>query len=101
VGSVGRNISKAHPRLAVVYLSAITLLKRNFDGRRLAYMTSKYPQNMTNMWPYLRQRELEVNARIHAYNESFLAKYFKGFCPISERLRTGPDNEKQVVVAIR
>jgi hypothetical protein len=93
--------SKTHLCFSVVYLSAVRLLEQNFNGRRLAHLLLKYPQNVTNMWPYLRQRELEVKNRMYAYKESFLAKYFRDSDPIAERLRTSPDNEKQMIVAVR
>jgi hypothetical protein len=59
--------------------------------------------NRTNLWPYLRQRRAEVAARREAYSLSFLAKFFHGLEPISisARLWTSPDNEKQVVLALR
>jgi hypothetical protein len=98
---VSRIFLRAHLHFYEVYLSALRLLEQNFNGRRLAHLMLKYPQNTTNMWPYLRQRELEVKIRMQLYKESFLAKYFEGFDPISERLRTSPDNEKQMIVAIR
>jgi hypothetical protein len=80
----------------LVYLSATRILEQKFNGRRLAHLTLKYPHTMINMWPYLLQRELEAKTRLHAYNQSFLAKYFQDFDPISERLRISPDNEKQI-----
>ena len=92
---------QAHLHFYKVYLSAFCLLEHNFNGCRLARLMLKYPQNTTNMWPYLRQRELEVQNRVQVYKESFLAKYFEDFDPISERLRTSPDNDKQMIVAIR
>lgn len=87
--------------VVLVFLSAVRVLKQNYNGHRLARFMLKYPQNTTNLWPYLRQRELEVKTRIQAYNESFLAAYFNGLHPISEGLRTSPDHEHQLVVAVR
>jgi hypothetical protein len=95
-------LSTAYLCFDIVYLSAVRLLEQNFSGRRQAHLMLRYPQTMTNMWPYLRLRELERKTRIYAYKESFLAaQYFKGFNPISEHLYACPDNDKQLVVAIR
>ena len=56
---------------------------------------------MTNMWPYLHRREHELLFRKQKYHESFLAKVFKHTSPISERLWSSPDHEKQITVAVR
>ncbi|KAF9468607.1 hypothetical protein BDZ94DRAFT_1245823 [Collybia nuda] len=56
---------------------------------------------MTNMWPYLRQRETELFMRMQIYRESFLNQALKGHDRISVRLWTSPDNAKQITVAIR
>jgi hypothetical protein len=57
---------------------------------------------MTNFWPYLRQREQEVLERKNAVMNSLLQPAFRGPSgPISERLWSSPDNEKQVTLALR
>ena len=60
-----------------------------------------YPQTMTNMWPYLRERRNEVAQRRAAYGASFLATIFEKREMISPRLWTNPDNDKQLTIAIR
>jgi hypothetical protein len=84
-----------------VYLSASHRLIQTFSGRRLAYMFNRYPQNMTNFWPYLWSREQELLFRQKSYNRSFLAKFFGHRNPISQRLWKSPDNPKQIIVATR
>lgn len=84
-----------------MYLSATRLLEQHYHGRRLTHVLLKYPKNMTNMWPYLRQREREVETRMQVYAASFVAKHFKGLIPVDEHLLTSPDNEKQIVIATR
>lgn len=84
-----------------VYLSAVQRLALNFGGRRLAVFIQEYPQNRTNMWPYLRFRELELSSRKARYEQSFLARYFTSSNPISAHLWTSPDHERQITVAVR
>lgn len=60
-----------------------------------------YSLSMTNMWPYLRIRQQEVSLRKNVYLRSFMGKFLKDRNPISERLWMSPDNERQVVVALR
>jgi hypothetical protein len=64
-------------------------------------MMQNYPMSMTNMWPYLRQRQTELSTRKEAYARSFLAKFFWNISPISEHLWTSPDNDMQIVIALR
>ncbi|PFH53921.1 hypothetical protein AMATHDRAFT_53581, partial [Amanita thiersii Skay4041] len=56
---------------------------------------------MTNMWPYLRQRQQEVSTRKTMYSKSFLSKTVKEWYTLSEHLWTSPDHEKQVIIALR
>ncbi|KAH7922035.1 hypothetical protein BV22DRAFT_1071174 [Leucogyrophana mollusca] len=84
-----------------VYLSAAHILGQRYNGQRLKDVTQQYPQAMTNMWPYLRQRAREVLMRRTAFKSSFLGRYFQTFDPLSEHLWTSPDNERQVVIALR
>ncbi|OJT12767.1 hypothetical protein TRAPUB_10602, partial [Trametes pubescens] len=88
-----------------VYLSASSVLARDYRGRRLQDdVLKRYSQAMTNMWPYLRIREAEVVKRRHIYEASFvprfLARYGPGD-PISKHLWASPDNPKQLVIAVR
>ncbi|KAJ7043997.1 hypothetical protein C8F04DRAFT_1228868 [Mycena alexandri] len=91
--------------LLLIYLSAFHRLNRNFAGKRLTAMLKKYPQAqaMTNMWPYLKQRTQEVSARKREYSSSFLGRLFPldSSGPISEQLWTSPDDERQIVIALR
>ncbi|KAJ7696042.1 hypothetical protein B0H17DRAFT_1054693 [Mycena rosella] len=86
-----------------VYLSAFHRLARIFAGKRLSAMLVKYPQAMTNMWPYLKQRMQELSARKQTYTSSFLGRLFPSSTtnPISEHLWTSPDHERQIVIALR
>jgi hypothetical protein len=63
----------------------------------------RYPQNMMNMWPYLRQRRDEVAFWRRVFQNSFVGRYSSAFGiePLSARLWTSPDDEKQVTVALR
>jgi hypothetical protein len=88
-------------RCPTVYLSAGYILTQRFSGHRLTRLIQDYPLNRTNMWPYLRLRQVEFISRTQAYQNSFLGKYLKNHNSISERLWTSPDNERQVVVALR
>lgn len=56
---------------------------------------------MTNMWPYLRQREAELSYRKKQYGDSFLGRYFKNKNVISEHLWSSPNHEKQIAVVVR
>lgn len=84
----------------VAYISAVHRLSWSFPGRRLAALFKQYPPTMTNMWPYLRQREQEATARKQTFRDSFLGRALKAK-GISEHLWTSPDNPKQAVVAVR
>ncbi|KAG5637365.1 hypothetical protein H0H81_004830 [Sphagnurus paluster] len=84
---------------ALIYVSAVQRLKRMFPGRRLNIMLKRYPQNSTNMWPYLRQRLDECIACRRALRYPFLTKVIDAKAMISERLWINPDNFKQVTVA--
>lgn len=87
----------------VVYLSAAHILAQKYYGRRLDQIKKRHPQNMTNMWPYLRQRQNEVAFWRQAFQNSFVGRYSSalGIEPLSARLWTSPDDEKQVMVALR
>ncbi|KAK0221972.1 hypothetical protein IW262DRAFT_1377186 [Armillaria fumosa] len=85
-----------------VYLSASQRILRGFSGRRFALLLEAYPQNMTNMWPYLRLRNQEVAQRRGMYEASFLARVFeRNEMVISPRLWTSPDHEHQAKMAVR
>ncbi|KAK0464636.1 uncharacterized protein EV420DRAFT_1517338 [Desarmillaria tabescens] len=63
---------------------------------RFALLLQAYPQNMTNMWPYLRQRNQECILR------RFLPRVFKrNKTIISPQLWTSPDHEHQATIAVR
>ncbi|KAK0201682.1 hypothetical protein DFS33DRAFT_1349169 [Desarmillaria ectypa] len=85
-----------------VYLSANQKILRNFSGRRFALLLQAYPQNMTNMWPYLQQRSQELAQRREMYHASFLSHVFKrNKAIISPQLWTSPDHEHQAMIAVR
>ncbi|KAI0662275.1 hypothetical protein C8Q70DRAFT_910108 [Cubamyces menziesii] len=87
-----------------VYLSATSILNRDFCGRRLQDVSKQYSQAMTNMWPYLHLRNAEMTRCQRIYEASFVARFFRrcGYDnPITQRLWTSPDNQKQLVIAIR
>ncbi|KIJ64462.1 hypothetical protein HYDPIDRAFT_167784 [Hydnomerulius pinastri MD-312] len=86
-----------------VYLSAAHILSKKYSGQRLTAIFEQYSQSMTNMWPYLRLRDREVSSRRQVYKQSFLGRYRDSisFDPLSERLWSSPDNEKQVQMALR
>ncbi|THV05214.1 hypothetical protein K435DRAFT_713151 [Dendrothele bispora CBS 962.96] len=85
------------------YVSAGVRLSRVFAGKRLDKIVSDFPYTTFNLWPYLRQRQAEVAARRSLYERSFLGKFFARENPriISPRLWTSPDNERQIVIALR
>ncbi|KIY71696.1 hypothetical protein CYLTODRAFT_345435, partial [Cylindrobasidium torrendii FP15055 ss-10] len=84
-----------------VYLSAFFRLRRDFPGARLDAIRQSYNERMTNMWPYLRQRQRELTERAAKYRSSFLSTVFEGREVITSRLWTNPDHEKQVTIALR
>ncbi|KAG2155813.1 uncharacterized protein EDB93DRAFT_1080161 [Suillus bovinus] len=86
-----------------VYLSAMHILTQKYHGRRLNQIMKYHPQNTTNMWPYLRQRQNEVTFWRHAFQNSWVGRYNSslGIDPLSARLWASADDEKQVVVALR
>ncbi|KIK95319.1 hypothetical protein PAXRUDRAFT_33048 [Paxillus rubicundulus Ve08.2h10] len=86
-----------------VYLSATHILSKFYPGRRLDAILQKYPQNMTNFWPYFRLRRDEVFVRRQAFRRSFLGRYTDLMChdPLHEQLWGSPDDEKQVEIALR
>ncbi|KAI0632467.1 hypothetical protein C8Q77DRAFT_1176940 [Trametes polyzona] len=89
-----------------VYLSASSILLREYRGKRLDVdVLKKYSPAMTDMWPYLRVRQAEVAERRRIYAESFLPRFFKRYGlpadPISERMWASPDNPKQIIIAVR
>ncbi|KAJ3910623.1 hypothetical protein F5879DRAFT_928273 [Lentinula edodes] len=87
--------------LIPVYLSASTRLARNFSGYRLNRIIHRLPANMMNMWPYILQRQGEEKFRRRVFEESFLGRVFSGTSVIAPRLWASPDNDKQIVIAIR
>ncbi|KAL1950765.1 hypothetical protein VTO73DRAFT_5889 [Trametes versicolor] len=88
-----------------VYLSASSVLAKDYRGRRLQDdVLKRYSQAMTNMWPYLRVRKAEVVARRRIYEASFVPRLLERYGPadpISTHLWASPDNPKQIVVAVR
>ncbi|KAG1790272.1 uncharacterized protein HD556DRAFT_1242532 [Suillus plorans] len=86
-----------------VYLSATHMLTQKYHGRRLNQIMKRHPQNTTNMWPYLRQRQNEATFWRHAFRNSWVGRYnsLLGIDPLSARLWASADDEKQVVVALR
>ncbi|TDL17847.1 hypothetical protein BD410DRAFT_793879 [Rickenella mellea] len=86
-----------------VYLSATVILAREFPGGRFSQVSQMFPLSMTNFWPYLRHRQLELATRKTAYTSSFVTNVLGGglFNMISDVLWTSPDHEKQNVIAIR
>ncbi|OSD07564.1 hypothetical protein PYCCODRAFT_1403229 [Trametes coccinea BRFM310] len=88
-----------------VYLSASSILMREYCGHRLQQdVLRAYPKAMTNMWPYLRLREVEVAERRRMYETSFLPRFFRR-CgvvnPIAAHLWASPDNARQITIALR
>ncbi|CCL98412.1 uncharacterized protein FIBRA_00409 [Fibroporia radiculosa] len=88
-----------------VYLSASSILSRYYGGRRFEQeVTDCYSQAMINMWPYLRLRKTEAIQRLRVYERSFLHNFFEGnglSNPIAMRLWSSPDDERQIVIALR
>ncbi|TFK52258.1 hypothetical protein OE88DRAFT_1678295 [Heliocybe sulcata] len=86
-----------------IYLSALAILQRDFPGKRLEHVLSKYAREakMTSFWPYLRERRRERSRWEDAYRESFLPAFFEGAQPISERMWTSPEDDRQTGVALR
>lgn len=95
--------SRRRTSFTTVYLSAAHILLKDYTGRRLDALLKLHPRNMTNFWPYLRLRRAEVSRRRHVFEQSFLGQYTRsmGCDPLSVRLWAGPDDEKQVDVALR
>ena len=89
----------------IVYLSASSVLSREYAGHRLQEdVLCKYSQAMTNMWPYLRLREAEVSRRRRIYETSFVSRFFQKLGlpnPIAARVWASPDNPKQLSVAVK
>ncbi|KAJ2996987.1 hypothetical protein NUW54_g7180 [Trametes sanguinea] len=87
-----------------VYLSASSILLRDYNGRRLQQdVLRAYPQAMTDMWPYLRLREAEVAERRRMYEASFLPRFFRrcGMTnPIAAHLWASPDDPRQIAIAL-
>ncbi|KAI0081570.1 hypothetical protein K474DRAFT_1768489 [Panus rudis PR-1116 ss-1] len=86
-----------------VYLSAHSILLRDFPGKRLQDVTRKHSPTMSNYWPYLRLRQAERAERRDVYQKSFLAAFcdLRGYKPISDALWSSGDNDKQITIAIR
>ncbi|KAF5369567.1 hypothetical protein D9758_002578 [Tetrapyrgos nigripes] len=85
------------------FVSAGTRISRDFAGKRLESVIAEYPPHIYNFWPYLQQRQKELTERHERYIQSFLGKFFSRENPhiVSQRLWTSPDNERQVVIALR
>ncbi|KAF8335438.1 uncharacterized protein EI90DRAFT_3287941 [Cantharellus anzutake] len=87
-----------------VYLSALSILQHRYAGDRLEEYLKPFRTSLSqlNLWPYLRYRQAEQASRRKAFNESFLGNQFlAGHLPIDCRLWCSPNNERQIVVAIR
>ncbi|KAF8630847.1 hypothetical protein AX17_005206 [Amanita inopinata Kibby_2008] len=84
-----------------VYLAAYQRLKRDFPGRRTEATFAKYNINMTNMWPYLVQRQQEVSLWKEIYNKSFLHRAVGNWYVLADRLWSNPDHQNQVTIAYR
>ncbi|CAE6466382.1 unnamed protein product [Rhizoctonia solani] len=89
-----------------VYLSATHTLQRDFPGTRLDSIRLQIKEpRMTNMWTYLRARRLEVSGRYEAFRGSWLGRFFatetSGHEPISRRIWTSADDDRQITVALR
>ncbi|KAH7885373.1 hypothetical protein F5I97DRAFT_1810885 [Phlebopus sp. FC_14] len=86
-----------------VYLSAAHILSKKYPGRRLDVVSNRYSPKVTNMWPYLRLRDDEVDYRRQAFKASFLGKFAcsLSFDPLFEHLWSSPDDERQVEIALR
>lgn len=61
---------------------------------------------MTNLWPYLRLRQEEVDRRKKEFAKGWVAEYFREFAsqytlPMTEKLWVSPDCEEQFVVVQR
>ncbi|KLO12214.1 hypothetical protein SCHPADRAFT_875780 [Schizopora paradoxa] len=84
-----------------VYLSAVEILSRNFQGRRLATLLQQYPSTTMNFWPYLRDREREKKGHQTFYQESCSSRFFGEHIPVSQNLWASPDYENQAGIAMR
>ncbi|KAH7338930.1 hypothetical protein B0J17DRAFT_706217 [Rhizoctonia solani] len=89
-----------------VYLSATHTLYRDFSGTRLDSIRLQIQEpRMTNMWTYLRARRFEVTTRYGAFERSWLGRFFatemSGYEPVSWRIWTSPDDDRQAAVALR
>lgn len=83
------------------HLSAYHRLRREFPGQRTETQMKRSNANMTNVWPYLLQRQQELSTRKRIYRESFLSKAVGEWFTLTEHLWTSPDDPKQATVAIR
>jgi hypothetical protein len=95
--------SSAYTYISTVYSSAYYKLSEDFSGRRLSLVLERSGSaSMINFWPYLRQREQEASERKNAVMSSFLRSLFQGPTDIiSPRVWASPENEKQLIVALR
>ncbi|CAE6498930.1 unnamed protein product [Rhizoctonia solani] len=89
-----------------VYLSATHTLYRDFSGTRLDTIRLQIKEpRMTNMWNYLCARRLEVSSRYDAFRRSWLGRFFatemSGHEPISWRIWSSADDDRQITVALR
>ncbi|KAG8682606.1 hypothetical protein FRC08_014862, partial [Ceratobasidium sp. 394] len=92
-----------------VYLSATHALMRGFAGSRLnAVLANIKEPRMTSMWTYLRARREETEARRKTFEQTWLGRCIQRenvpICdrnPVSARMWTSPDDERQIVVALR
>lgn len=92
----------SHHTFILVYLSAgIILSRHDYAGRRFDQVKQRYPAPTINMWPYLLLRETEVQIRRASFRSSFLGSFYRSYEPISTRLWSSPDHERQLVISLR
>ncbi|KAG8737237.1 hypothetical protein FRC10_008407 [Ceratobasidium sp. 414] len=92
-----------------VYLSATHTLMRDFPGSRLNAVQANIKEpRMTSMWAYLRARQKEAETRRKAFEQTWLGRCIQkediSVCnrnPVSAQMWTSPDDERQIVVALR
>lgn len=69
-----------------VYLSAATKIRREYGDQVHVALSGRYKLSMINCWPYLRLLSDERAKRLHAYNSSYLPRFFGAWNPICGEL---------------